>query len=276
MTETKTNPYESNVINTYDTMASYYDDLFARGALRVLREIVHRTLFDTIKIDNAYILDAGGGSGALGLALAQKGHFVTVVDLSKSMLDIGKSKADSSELIGSINFVQTNLENMSSFENDIYDYIICEGSVLSFTKHPELILKEFYRLLKPNGKALISVQNRMFFMWLSTSLPVIKSVWKTGRVYPQINAGADYKCSSHSYMPDEFSELIKKGGFELLNLSSRFMVANRLGVDESRIDVDEKFFNEVVDFEMALSRKKDFLNSGRILTALCEKTRTRM
>lgn len=43
-------------------------------------------------------------------------------------------------------------------ENRLVDYIYCEG-VLHHTSHPEQIMKEFRRILKPDGQACIMVYN---------------------------------------------------------------------------------------------------------------------
>lgn len=262
--------YKRKVQDTYDTMASNYNSYFEKGALKVLSEIIRRSLLEVIKEHHIKILDAGGGDGKLGLLFAKEGHDVTVVDISRQMLDLGKEKASKEALKGSISFLEGDLEKLTFLEDDEFDFIICEGSVISFLPNPNRALKEFHRILKPGGEMILSVQNRLFFMWLAQSIPVMKSVWKTGRVYPQINAGADYKCSSHSYTPDEFSECVKNAGLRIERLGSRYMVANRLDSEE-RLDTDPLFFEEVVDMELSLAWDTNFISFGRILTILATK-----
>lgn len=262
--------YKRKVQSIYDSMASSYNSYFEKGALKVLNEIIRRNLFAVIKKHHIKILDAGGGDGKLGLLFAKEGHNVTVVDISHQMLDKGRKRALKEELKGNISFIEGDLENLAFFEDNFFDFIICEGSVLSFLPNPNLALKEFYRIIKPGGEMIISVQNRLFFMWLGQSIPIMKSVWKTGRVYPQINAGADYKCSSHSFTPNEFSECVENAGLQIKRLGSRYMVANRLNSEE-RLDKDPLFFEEVVNMELSMAWDENFISFGRILTILATK-----
>ncbi|MHB1392560.1 MAG: class I SAM-dependent methyltransferase [Clostridia bacterium] len=265
------NNYKKRVIETFDEMASTYQDNFETGALRVLAEVVTRTLRTLVKEKHHKILDAGGGNGKLGLMFAREGHDVTVVDISSKMIDLGRSQAEREDIKGKIEFIQGDLEDLFFLDSQTFDFIICEGSVISFLSYPHLALKEFYRLLKTDGQALLCVQNRIFFMWLAQSVPIMKSILNTGRVYPQINAGADYKCSSHSYTPNEIADLVRNTGFLIERMGSRYMVANRFAGSEERLDSDIDYFEEVVNIEMKLAWDPDFIGLGRIITIVAEK-----
>jgi len=52
-----------------------------------------------------------------------------------------------------VKFRQGDASNMP-FDNDTFDFIVCTAAFKNFTK-PIMALNEMYRVLKPNGKALI-------------------------------------------------------------------------------------------------------------------------
>lgn len=263
--------YKRKVEDSFGQMSSSYNSYFESGPLRVLREIVRRTILEEVKEYHYKILDAGGGNGRLGIMFAQMGHDVTVVDISKQMLDIGMKRVEEEGVSGKIKFIQGDLENLDFLPDEEFDFIICEGSVISFLPHPELGLKEFYRVMKTGGELYICAQNRYFFMWISHSFPIVKKVFKTGRVYPQINAGADYKCSSYSYTMSEFKKVVSDAGFKIKRVGSRYMIANQIDDKQGRLDSDPDFFNEVLEMELSLCWHEDFIQNGRILTIIAEK-----
>ncbi len=52
--------------------------------------------------------------------------------------------------------INLDIENMSDFEDNKFDFIIC-SHVLEHVKNPDKALKELYRILRPNGKAILMV-----------------------------------------------------------------------------------------------------------------------
>ncbi|MBD5534785.1 MAG: methyltransferase domain-containing protein [Lachnospiraceae bacterium] len=263
--------YKKNVADSFENMSSAYNSYFESGPLRVLTEIVRRSVLEAVKEHHYKILDAGGGDGKLGIMFAQLGHDVTVVDISQRMLDIGITRIKEEEVKGKIQFIQGDLENLDFLPDEEFDFIICEGSVISFLPNPDLGLKEMYRVMKTGGELFICAQNRNFFMWISHSFPIVKKVLKTGRVYPQINAGADYKCSSHSYTMSEFKHVVNEAGFKITRVGSRYMIANRIDDKQGRLNTDPDFFNEVLEMELSLCWNEDFVQQGRILTIIAQK-----
>ncbi|MCJ7574936.1 class I SAM-dependent methyltransferase, partial [Candidatus Bathyarchaeota archaeon] len=71
---------------------------------KIIFRVLHALLPETSKI-----LDAGGGTGFYSLPLAAKGHHMTVLDLSREMLDVAGAK---SRRMGLADRVQTVLGDM--------------------------------------------------------------------------------------------------------------------------------------------------------------------
>lgn len=109
--------------------------------------------YDTIKNNlqtGAHILDAGSGVTFFPFFLNSK-YKITCIDqddYEHIYNEINKRQKTT------VNFIKTNLQNIP-YPNDSFDAIY-SISVLEHTENYDAILKEFYRLLKPNGLLIIT------------------------------------------------------------------------------------------------------------------------
>jgi ubiquinone/menaquinone biosynthesis C-methylase UbiE len=94
------------------------------------------------------VLDAGCGTGRYGTILQSLGHSLIGVDTSQAMLKIYRKKLPKAEVI------QAPLTELSLGAESV-DNLICTR-VLSHDEHLKEALREFARVLKPGGHALIS------------------------------------------------------------------------------------------------------------------------
>ena len=123
------------------------------NTLRVKEEIVSQYISK-----NDQVLEIGVGTGTLAILCAKKGAHVTGIDVSRKMLEIAEKKVAEEQLAASIE-----LKNMSAIEMDrhipdsSYDKAI---GTLVFSEMSEdeqrYALKEFHRILKPDGKVIIA------------------------------------------------------------------------------------------------------------------------
>jgi len=75
------------------------------------------------------------------------------LELSKEMINLAK------KIYPKEKFMVTNLEKIDIKDN-YFDYIM-SPETLEHTPHPEKLIKEFYRVLKPNGKLILSLPPRI-------------------------------------------------------------------------------------------------------------------
>ena len=76
---------------------------------------------------------------------------ITGLDISKTFVQIASQNARKEGV--KVNFMEGDASNMS-FDNETFDFIVCTAAFKNFTK-PIMAINEMYRVLKPNGKALI-------------------------------------------------------------------------------------------------------------------------
>ena len=111
----------------------------------------YETVLDRyISSGQARILDVGAGTGFLSLLLAEKGHWLTALDLSRGMLDKARGKADRLNL--AIDFLIGDAESLP-FEDNSFDFVVSRW-LLWTLPHPEKAVSEWKRVLKPGGSIL--------------------------------------------------------------------------------------------------------------------------
>lgn len=113
-------------------------------------EAIHETVERILeKEKSGKLLDVPAGEGALALRLQNLGFEVFCCDLYPQIF-----KLENTEIR------KGNLDAALPFENDFFDYIVCvEG--LEHIENPANALREFARLLRPEGHLIVSVPNIM-------------------------------------------------------------------------------------------------------------------
>lgn len=143
------------------------------------------------------ILDAGCGTGSAMMTIAksvrEKGEVVGI-DLSEDMLSVARERL--SEYSKAV-IIKGNLDNMSYPDN--YFDAVMNVNVMHYFYNIDIVLKEFYRVLKPGGRlVLVGFCTDYFFFGL------IEKIW---RIFIPSHI--------HAYSLDELSQKTEKVGFEI-------------------------------------------------------------
>lgn len=158
-----------------NSLANYWNDLYSntihcRDYHFVLRlHEVSKLITSTTKPE-AKILDLGCGAGVLTEHLLERGYKVDGADMSDDMLSLARER-----------LAKFPRDNYSLFKADCerltipdasYDLVACIG-VFGYIDEVNSAISEIKRILRPNGKVIISVRNydnlRVFdlFNWLN-------------------------------------------------------------------------------------------------------------
>ena len=103
------------------------------------------------KIKDKTILDFGSGTGITADYFAADNQ-VTAIEPSEDMLAQQVNKNGYRQIVGST-------DELKKLPSDSFDYIFCHN-VLEYTDDREIIVNEFRRMLKKNGKLSIVKHNR--------------------------------------------------------------------------------------------------------------------
>jgi ubiquinone/menaquinone biosynthesis C-methylase UbiE len=101
---------------------------------------------------NGKVLEIAPGPGYFCIELAKLGKYqITGLDISKSFVEIARKNAAESGV--QVDFRQGNASGMP-FENETFDFMFCQAAFKNFSE-PVKAIAEMYRVLRPNGTAII-------------------------------------------------------------------------------------------------------------------------
>ena len=128
----------------YDEWAKDYDEDLESDFGYVIPRVAAET-FERLVPKDARILDAGAGTGLVGVELNRLGYTnIEAMDLSRGMLEEARSKGVYGD------FHQMVMGEPLNFETDSYDAAICVG-VLTLGHAPANSLDELARVVRPGG-----------------------------------------------------------------------------------------------------------------------------
>lgn len=107
------------------------------------------------------VLDIGCGSGRFPLFLSKKGYKVSAIDFNEDMIKYAKSINTKKK----INFIVYDIKNKLPFKNNYFDNVISIYNVLTYLPKKEdrlFAIKEMIRVLKKNGKIILTFSNRNY------------------------------------------------------------------------------------------------------------------
>ncbi|MGD9581057.1 MAG: class I SAM-dependent methyltransferase [Vampirovibrionia bacterium] len=117
-------------------------------------------LWEFEKHQNKKVLDIGCGPGWLVVNFAKNNADIYAVDITDTAVDITSKTL---QLLGlSANLHVANAEQLP-FEDNYFDFITSSG-VLHHTPDTQKAVDEVYRVLKPGGRAIISLYYRNFLL----------------------------------------------------------------------------------------------------------------
>ncbi|NIB44539.1 methyltransferase domain-containing protein [Pseudomaricurvus alkylphenolicus] len=139
--------------NVYDRLKG---DIRLAVLERDLDEHAHELL---VRGDRPWrILDAGGGQGQFSLALAKRGHQVTLCDHSEEMLKLAQARAEEEGLGSKVDFRHCSIQSLVEERLQPFDLILCHA-VLEWVANPEQLLQCLMGVLAPKGLLSLTFYN---------------------------------------------------------------------------------------------------------------------
>jgi SAM-dependent methyltransferase len=129
---------------TYDVLEPWYEHLY---------EVMHRILRLTLARGSGRALDAGCGTGFQAALLRGFGYETHGLDIAAGMLAVARRR------LPKIPAVQGTIEELP-YATGCFDAIVCCGSTLSFASDAARALREFGRVLRPDGVLLLECEHR--------------------------------------------------------------------------------------------------------------------
>ncbi|WP_316569365.1 class I SAM-dependent methyltransferase [Neobacillus sp. YIM B06451] len=246
----------------YDTA---YDEWQRLERHRIEFDITKRYLDDFIKGSSLDIFDIGGGPGRYAMYLAEKGHNVTLLDLSSKNIEVAKRKSFEKNITLK-DYIHGNALDLDEFQLP-FDVILLMGPLYHLTKEADRkkAVEGALRLLKPNGIMIASfissyapIQDTLSHLYPIESVQGLMD-------YLQNGENKDGKGFTTAYFaaPREAREFMNSHGLKELLFAG---IENILGCKENEINsLDECEYRKWLDICYHLSRDENLLGTSQHL-----------
>jgi demethylmenaquinone methyltransferase / 2-methoxy-6-polyprenyl-1,4-benzoquinol methylase len=144
------------VADVFRSVAPKYDlmnDLMSFGLHRLWKRF---TITQAGLRPGNLVLDVASGTGDLAIALAKvvgRQGQVIMTDINEAMLQVGRERVEDAGIVGNIECIQADAENLP-FESNYFDCVTIAFGLRNVTNKLNAI-RSMYRTLKPGGKLLI-------------------------------------------------------------------------------------------------------------------------
>jgi len=142
----------------FGAMGAYYAtfDEWARLETPAGRVEFERTLalLDAHLPARSRVLDLGGGPGRYTVALAQRGHVVSLADLSNVLLDQARDRIAAAAVMDQVASIdEVNALDLCLYEDAAFDAVLAAGPFYHLTREGERrgAAGEIARVIRPNG-----------------------------------------------------------------------------------------------------------------------------
>lgn len=124
------------------------------------------------------VLEIGCGIGTDSINFARHGAILTIVELSEASLEITKKRF---EIFGlQATFIRANAEELSSHVQEKQFDLVYSFGVVHHTPHPEAVIREVEKVLKPDGELRLMLYSK----WSLKNLMI-----HLNRAQPEAKAG---------------------------------------------------------------------------------------
>ena len=199
----------------FDVYADGYDSWYATLRGQVVWRLELELLLKLLEPRaGERVLDAGCGTGILAQELAARGVAVTGVDLSAKMLAVACEKAQGKKVA----LFRADITSLP-FPTASYDAVVC-FTVIEFVRQPEKALQEMWRVLKPGGRLVVGVLNRLSLWALKRrgrgvyAYAKFYTLWEMRHLIRKTLSVSSFRWAGGIYFPPWFSGgLLRWAGF---------------------------------------------------------------
>lgn len=165
--------FDRTATRTWERLTSDAPVSGVRATVRAGRDRMRALMLAQLPDDlrGARVLDAGCGTGAMAVELAQRGAQVTAVDISPALVDIAR-KREPADLAGQITW---HAGDMTDAGLGAFDYAVAMDSMIYYTATD---LAQILGQLGPR------IDGRLVFT-LAPRTPALMAMWRVGKLFPK-------------------------------------------------------------------------------------------
>jgi len=202
----------TNVASKYDIM----NDVMSMGIHRVWKDAMMDWLAPR---PDQHLLDVAGGTGDVAfrfLSRAGSTARATVLDMTASMLEEGRKRAEAEQLSERLEWIAGDAMALP-FEANTFDVYTISFGIRNVTRIPDA-LSEAYRVLKPGGRLMVlefsqlpnPAMQKAYDLYSFNVIPTM------GKIIANDRDSYQYLVESIRKFPDQetFASMIREAGFD--------------------------------------------------------------
>jgi ubiquinone/menaquinone biosynthesis C-methylase UbiE len=256
----------------YNEFADDYDEVYEENTWRLYDDLTWHFLQPALppisdQKNPPYILDIGGGTGKWAIKLAELGYKILCGDISKPMLEKAKEKINAKNLIAQIGLDIIDIRNMVNIATDTFDMVLAVGDVISYALDDNAAVEEIYRVLKPGGSCVASVDNMMMYI-----INEMKSN-HFERINPLMDSHISNFFNKHpvrTYLPEDLQQLFASHGFEVIQIVGKPVISSLMPKKVRQHKLDQHY-DEILALEKRFGMHPNYLGHGGHLQIYCKK-----
>jgi len=200
----------SQIIKAYTQDAEFYDsERFESKVGRYYYELEKSRILKWLK--GPKVLELGCGTGRYAIPFAKLGFDYTGIDITPAMLEVARKKAKKEHL--NLKLLEMDAHNLK-FERNTFDSVFCDRTFKFF--QPIKVLKEVYRVLKPDGIIIIDTEAKQL---VANKIPFIGAInLITTSKSHTVNIGLGPP--ERHYSKEEMRGIFKVAGFRILEIEN--------------------------------------------------------
>jgi len=165
------------------------------------------------------VLEIGCGIGTDTINFARHGATVTVAELSEKSMEVAEQRAQVFGFDDRITFHNGNAEELSTFVPVKPHDLVYSFGVIHHSPHPERILAEATKYLRPGGTLKVMVYNRLSWKVLWMLLRHGKDrFWRLKQLIAEHSEAQFGSPVTYAYTRSELPELLARHGFRVTDM----------------------------------------------------------
>jgi SAM-dependent methyltransferase len=224
------------------------------------------------------VLDAGGGPGRYTIELAKQGYDVVLLDIVPEMLKIARRQIKKAKVEDRVRqFVEGSVEDLSMFEDETFDAVLCLGGALGHILDVKIRKKasaELVRVAKKRAPIFVSVISRIgllksILIEFPHEMQYAKHHWEVGDYVPGLQ-GQGFT-ASHWFLPEELCDLFEKQGTEILEMAGLEGLSSHHEKETNRLYKDQEKWKIWVEIVLKTCTHPSVVGSSEHFLLICRK-----
>jgi S-adenosylmethionine-dependent methyltransferase len=239
---------------SFDDKAEWFDEHYGTTRGRVRLTLLLERLEQTLPPPPATVLDVGGGTAIVAVALAERGYHVTMLEPSDGMLDVARRRIASAG--ADVEVIQGGVEDVTERVSGPFDAICCHA-VLLYLEEPHQHL-EALRALARDGAVLSLLEKNRHGLVMRPGLR--GDYTEAIRVLDDPVASGNLGIPNRARWVVEWAKELNMGGWRIDS-----WVGIRLFSDLAPDDLPVERFDELLNLEREAGRRIEYRRVARLV-----------